>query len=515
MTPPATHQTTSDAHRDIKDVLLEAEPAPKPPVSNERREKQGLSSLEEKDGDRSDDSDIDGLIFNPPKPPKNEPSQNAEYAAFMSWVADANRETASSTLETEGDQVSVTLAEPRVLSTQVITAPREYQTELFERAKEQNTIVVLDTGCGKTFIAVLLLRHMLEQELENRAQGQIRKTAFFLVDKVALCLQQYRFLHANLEFPIAKRYGDGISIEKPEDWQAMAQESMVVVCTAQILLDLLNSGIVAMSQINVLIFDEAHHTKKSHPYAVIVRDHYLRMKGRRPRILGMTASPVDAKTNDLHSAALELEATLCSRLSTVTDEVLHRDMGRKQQIDLIVYYGPPIHTGDSTTALYQSLATLFAYNSSFQSHLNAAKDTYSILGPWAADQYWRPLFEGRRHSLGLAFATDEQISNQLGTPDPQNVDLDDDMIALKAQRLIAEHFERLSTLTAETEAQFSPKLDVLHELLRDAFVSNKTTRCIVFVQKRYIAFLLSEIFQRSAMHISDIATGFLVCRQIY
>jgi endoribonuclease Dicer len=31
-------------------------------------------------------------------------------------------------------------------STVIITNPREYQTELFERAKKQNTIAVLDTG---------------------------------------------------------------------------------------------------------------------------------------------------------------------------------------------------------------------------------------------------------------------------------------------------------------------------------------------------------------------------------
>lgn len=29
----------------------------------------------------------------------------------------------------------------------IISSPREYQTELFERAKEKNIIAVLDTGC--------------------------------------------------------------------------------------------------------------------------------------------------------------------------------------------------------------------------------------------------------------------------------------------------------------------------------------------------------------------------------
>jgi endoribonuclease Dicer len=62
-----------------------------------------------------------------------------------------------------------------------ITNPRDYQTELFQRAKTQNTIAVLDTGTGKTHIATLLLRHVLEEELENRSKGCVHKTAFFLV----------------------------------------------------------------------------------------------------------------------------------------------------------------------------------------------------------------------------------------------------------------------------------------------------------------------------------------------
>ena len=66
-------------------------------------------------------------------------------------------------------------------SQQILTSPTEYQIELFERAKERNTIVVLDTGSGKTLIAILLLRHVVEQEFERRAAGGERRVAFFVV----------------------------------------------------------------------------------------------------------------------------------------------------------------------------------------------------------------------------------------------------------------------------------------------------------------------------------------------
>ena len=42
----------------------------------------------------------------------------------------------------------------------VIINPRNYQLELFEKAKKQNSIVFLGTGGGKTFIAAMLMKDL-------------------------------------------------------------------------------------------------------------------------------------------------------------------------------------------------------------------------------------------------------------------------------------------------------------------------------------------------------------------
>jgi endoribonuclease Dicer len=68
-------------------------------------------------------------------------------------------------------------------SSERITDPRDYQIELFERAKQKNIIAVLETGAGKTHIATLLLRWVLDKELEDRRDGKEHKTAFFLVSR--------------------------------------------------------------------------------------------------------------------------------------------------------------------------------------------------------------------------------------------------------------------------------------------------------------------------------------------
>ena len=71
----------------------------------------------------------------------------------------------------------------------IISGAREYQIELFERAKVQNTIAVLPTGAGKTLIAVLLLKHILDQEREDRALGKAHRGAFFLVSRARIGVQ--------------------------------------------------------------------------------------------------------------------------------------------------------------------------------------------------------------------------------------------------------------------------------------------------------------------------------------
>ncbi|KAM0186201.1 hypothetical protein ACHAPC_004608 [Botrytis cinerea] len=73
----------------------------------------------------------------------------------------------------------------------IIESPRDYQLELFEKAKKQNIIAVLDTGSGKTFIAVLLLRWIIDQELEDRAIGKPHRVSFFLVSPTYYMTDQH------------------------------------------------------------------------------------------------------------------------------------------------------------------------------------------------------------------------------------------------------------------------------------------------------------------------------------
>jgi len=67
--------------------------------------------------------------------------------------------------------------------------PRKYQDEVCEEAKNGNVIAALDTGSGKTYIAVMLIRHMLLSS---------NKLVVFLVPSVSLSKQQRDFIRSQL-----------------------------------------------------------------------------------------------------------------------------------------------------------------------------------------------------------------------------------------------------------------------------------------------------------------------------
>jgi ERCC4-related helicase len=50
-------------------------------------------------------------------------------------------------------------------------------------------------------------------------------------------------------------------------WKKHFAKNMIIVCTAEVLLQCLQKAFIRMEGINLLIFDEAHHAKKDHPYA--------------------------------------------------------------------------------------------------------------------------------------------------------------------------------------------------------------------------------------------------------
>ncbi|KAL1868756.1 hypothetical protein VTK73DRAFT_3508 [Phialemonium thermophilum] len=348
---------------------------------------------EEDDATEEQDSEKDGTqrwtVCSPAQTRDVSKRKRADIEAFDLWIERNQGRLLNTPNQTEAthEESSAQVALRNLESRKIITSPRDYQIELFERAKSENTIAVLDTGSGKTLIAALLLRWVLEKELEDRARGKQKKIAFFLVDKVALVFQQHAMLECNLDFPIQKFCGELVDhIWSKEMWDKTFAENMAIVCTADILYRCLHHSFIQMDRINLLVFDEAHHTKKYHVYASIIKDFYApaRDRGEVPRILGMTASPVDALV-DISKAALKLEGLLHSRIATVPSLGLQKTICTPKE-ETVVKYGqlqPP-----SETDLHKSLTFLLEAHELFRKAFEFTKSAASHLGPWCADRFW-------------------------------------------------------------------------------------------------------------------------------
>ncbi|KAK9145881.1 hypothetical protein Sjap_005784 [Stephania japonica] len=170
---------------------------------------------------------------------------------------------------------------------------RRYQLEVLEQAKKRNTIAFLETGAGKTLIAVLLIKSICIDMLQENK----KMLAIFLVPKVPLVYQQAEVIRERTSYKVGHYCGEmGQDFWDARRWQREFESKQVLVMTAQILLNILRHSIIRMDAINLLILDECHHAVKKHPYSLVMSEFYhTTPKNKRPAVFGMTASPVNLK----------------------------------------------------------------------------------------------------------------------------------------------------------------------------------------------------------------------------
>ncbi|KAL7582994.1 endoribonuclease Dicer homolog 2-like [Lactuca sativa] len=201
---------------------------------------------------------------------------------------------------------------------------RSYQIEALEQAIKQNTIVFLETGSGKTLIAIMLLRHYA-----YLLRKPSRFFAVFLVPTVVLVQQQAENVRKHVDLKVEEYWGQkGVDFWKAADWKKQQDENQIMVMTPQILLNALSHSFLSLDDIKLLIFDECHHAKKKHAMALIMKEFYHRRLcdggSELPRVLGMTASPVEAKVSnsgkDYWEQINNLETVMNSKIYTCASE---------------------------------------------------------------------------------------------------------------------------------------------------------------------------------------------------
>ena len=150
---------------------------------------------------------------------------------------------------------------------------RDYQINLASQAINENCIVVLPTGLGKTTVAL----HVISEYLKKKSG-----TILFLAPTRVLVNQHFDFLKNNLTIDDTVLITGEDSVEKRTDlWN-----HRIICATPEVARNDMNHNIVKSTQFSLVIFDEVHRTTGDYAYSSIA-EHF---ENSSTRILGMTAT---------------------------------------------------------------------------------------------------------------------------------------------------------------------------------------------------------------------------------
>lgn len=162
--------------------------------------------------------------------------------------------------------------------------PRLYQESILQTSLQNNTLIILPTGLGKTKTAILVA--------VNRLNNFQNSKVLFLTPTKPLAAQiQKEFIGStNIK-------GEKISLLtgalKPESRTGIFSASMVIVATPQTIQKDFEAGRIDLSEISLLCIDEAHRSKQRFANTILAKA-YMK-NARNPRIIALTASPGGTK----------------------------------------------------------------------------------------------------------------------------------------------------------------------------------------------------------------------------
>jgi len=155
---------------------------------------------------------------------------------------------------------------------------RQYQLNIAQSAKKENTLVVLPTGLGKTIIALFLIAEKIDSN----------NKILFLSPTKPLVTQHYNFLKDNLDInenEISIFTGEVSPIKRKKIWES----SKIIISTPQVIQNDLISKRMDLENVSLIIFDECHHAIGDYAY-VFISEIYKKQNQNR-HILAITASP--------------------------------------------------------------------------------------------------------------------------------------------------------------------------------------------------------------------------------
>ncbi|OTA57243.1 RNase3 domain-containing protein [Hypoxylon sp. EC38] len=300
-------------------------------------------------------------------PPSCSASSNSEYSSNdeSDSVVGENHEDPSLEVNNQLEaEVEDPLIEGNQTQDSAVIHAREYQLEMFEESLKRNIIVAMETGTGKTQVAVL----RIQAELEKSSPDKI---IWVLAPTVALCEQHARVLRTQIPAIQIKFLSGADGVDAWTDvrtWDDYLRNVRIVVSTHQVLLDAISHAFVSLDRLSLIVFDEAHHCVGNHPSSKIMARYHSRKAAGLPvpSMLGLTASPI------MKSKLEALELIEKSLDSVCKSPTIHREELLsivKRPTMHYVFYSP--HDYVTRTMTMESLARVYH-------NLDIYKDPYII-----------------------------------------------------------------------------------------------------------------------------------------
>lgn len=157
---------------------------------------------------------------------------------------------------------------------------RNYQAEMYFQCLFQNSLIALPTGMGKTLIAILLMKKMLELNPQ--------KLIAFVVTKIPLAFQQCQYIEQETGIPCQVLCSE---TKNDDTLQKLRSKEIKIHCfTDGMLFALIETSVVSPEDFSMVVFDEIHHgAAENHKFCKISKS--LLKSKYEVKILGLTATP--------------------------------------------------------------------------------------------------------------------------------------------------------------------------------------------------------------------------------
>ncbi|KAJ3014157.1 hypothetical protein HKX48_005310 [Thoreauomyces humboldtii] len=426
--------------------------------------------------------------------------------------------------------------------------PRPYQLELLKHALARNTIAYLDTGSGKTLVSVLLMQEratdlvpvskadLVRKPRDTTAVGEARpvegtasglepvepskdaieyapgvllprlpKKIVFLVPTVPLVLQQSAKIRENTDLVVGEYCRDetaSVSRWQTLEWYYEMSTRQVLVLTPQILLNMARHGFVNLARdVSLIIVDECHHAIKSHPYNLLFKEFYHTIVDReeRPKVFGMTASPIYQRVNTRDESLLrlqELQQNLDCTVITVADRSSLTPYVPVASETLVEYAEPPVRPGYAAFGAGVDLTPSMHYYAYWMTELEKLLSDISKDGKLPDE-----VADGLRRSRGQIIEMERELGYWLAGKATEDAVRGCKVFNPAHQRFIQpdDPHPKAPPAPLITQRDVTPKVLVLLRLIEEraqtdaAGEDGSKYRGMIFVERRLSAKVLSEL----------------------